>query len=40
MLETRENKITVINLENYKVEKFNHQFMFEESDQADIETFS
>jgi hypothetical protein len=40
VLETRKNQITVVNLETYEVAAHSHQFMFEESDQADIDTFT
>lgn len=40
VLETRKNRVTVLNLDDHTVSHYPHQFMFEESDQADIETFS
>jgi len=39
ILETRENRIAVLNLVNHQFTYVDHQFVREESDQADIETF-
>jgi hypothetical protein len=39
LLETRNNKITFLNLETYELKSNPHQFMYEESDQSDIFTF-
>jgi hypothetical protein len=39
-VETRRNRIAVLNLETHEFSYFPHQFMNEESDQCDIQTFS
>lgn len=39
VLETRRNCVTVLNLETHEAKQYPHQFMFEEADQADIDTF-
>ena len=40
VLETHDNKITTLNLENHTVSEYDHQFAFEESDQSDLDTFA
>jgi hypothetical protein len=34
ILESKENRITILDLETHKLAHFNHQFMFEEGDQS------
>ena len=36
ILESKENRITILDLETHKLAHYNHQFMFEEGDQSQI----